>query len=142
MQIKIKAGTDLTSDERGDLGMLLRQFDTYAPTPRDPKTSLPFEGVLESGQVHPERFRFFNISNQNTYFIVYDDDGRCIASATAVVAVTSRPAQVTIEDVVVLPAMRNTGIGNTLMAAVVTGSRVRICTISSSSPAVPSVVNG
>lgn len=121
VHIRVKSGSELTQEERVALGLLLRRFDTYAPAPRSPG-SLPIEDVFEIGETHPTRFRFFNIANQNTYFMVYEqgEDGeqRLIATATAVIAITSRKAQVTIEDLIVDEKSRKQGIGTKLMQQV------------------------
>ena len=121
VHIRVKLGSNLTQEERSALGLLLRKFDTYAPAPRSPD-SLPIEDVYEIGETHPTRFRFFNIANQNTYFMVYEqgEDGeQLIATATVVIAITSRKAQVTIEDLIVDSRYRQKGIGTQLMKQVI-----------------------
>jgi GNAT superfamily N-acetyltransferase len=117
MKIIMKQGSDLTADEREDVAFLIRNFDTYAPAPQDGTRLI--ESVFDLSEEHPKNFRYFSISNHYTYFIMYDDNNRRIATATGVPSITSRKAQITIEDVYVLDKYQNQTFGTQLMDAVV-----------------------
>jgi GNAT superfamily N-acetyltransferase len=124
MEMKVKRGSDLTPVEKTGLGRVLRKFDTFAPVPDD-QNKLSFEALFKGSDDRPPGFHYFDLAATNYYFMVCDDNDVCWASATLIMAASSRKSQVTVEDIIVDDSYRERGIGNYLMREVIKWAKER-----------------